>query len=91
MAINRGIKWVDTTVKDFIMHNNKVIKIKIDSGLLIDVDFVFDCSGFYRLTAKLYNVKWNSYSDYLTVNAAIPFFWREIKQKIHWLRQMRFQ
>lgn len=37
-------------------------------------DFFIDCSGFSKiLMNKTYNIKWNSYSEYLPVNSAIVF------------------
>lgn len=74
VALNRGVEYIDSDVKDFILENNQVKKIKIEDDLLVDVDFLFDCSGFHRLIPKLYNLKWNSYSDQLLVNTALPYF-----------------
>jgi tryptophan halogenase len=74
IGINRGIECVDSNVTDFILENNKIKKIQIEDDIQIDIDFIFDCSGLNRLVAKLYNLEWNSYSEHLKVNAAIPFF-----------------
>jgi tryptophan halogenase len=48
----------------------------------IDVDFIFDCSGFNKLIiGKLYNQKWISYDKYLPAKKAIAF-WLEPEKDI---------
>jgi hypothetical protein len=54
---------------------NDVPKIIMEDEETIDVDFIFDCSGFARLViGKLYKTDWISYSDRLPVDRAIAFF-----------------
>lgn len=76
VAISRGIKLIDDEV--IKINNNITGNIKsfnLKSGLNVEVDFVFDCTGFKRLIiGKHYNTKWNSYKDTLPVNRAMPFF-----------------
>jgi len=43
------------------------------SGLQIDGDLFFDCSGFARILMKKLNVNWVSHKDVLPVNTAMPF------------------
>jgi tryptophan halogenase len=74
IAVDRNIIHIDADIDDLILIDNKVKQIKLENNSIIDVDFVFDCSGFHRMVGKLYNVKWNSYSEHLKVNAAIPYF-----------------
>lgn len=76
IGIKRGIDVVDGVVSDIILDKNKYIeKIIIDDKNSIDCDFVFDCTGFHRLIiGKLYNSEWHSYSKYLPVDSALPFF-----------------
>jgi tryptophan halogenase len=74
IAVGRNITHIDDNINDLILVDNKVKKIKLESDLILDVDFVFDCSGFHRIIGKLYDVKWNSYSEHLKVNSAIPYF-----------------
>ena len=53
-------------------------KIYLKNGWSKKFDFIFDCSGFSRLLiGKHYKTEWIDYSDYLTVNTAMPW---EIKQ-----------
>lgn len=76
ISIDRGIQFVNGIVEDFKLDEKNDIKtLSISNGIEIETDFVFDCSGFHRLiVGKLYKSKWISYSDYLKVNTAIPFF-----------------
>lgn len=73
-CIDRSITHIDDEIENLILVDNKVGQIKLVNNLIIDVDFVFDCSGFHRIVGKLYNAKWNSYSQHLKVNTAIPYF-----------------
>jgi tryptophan 7-halogenase len=75
-AESRGIKRVEGKVKHFEQdeHGN-VTKLNLESGQSVDVDFIFDCSGFARLIiGKLYNTEWISYADHLPMKTAVPFF-----------------
>jgi tryptophan halogenase len=76
VALSRGIKLIDDEV--ITINNNSTGNIKsfdLKSGLNVEADFVFDCTGFQRLIiGKHYNTKWNSYKDTLPVNRAMPFF-----------------
>jgi tryptophan halogenase len=74
IAISRNVNHIDGDVEDLILIENKVRKVKLKTNLTIDVDFLFDCSGFHRMIPKLYKLKWNSYAQHLKVNAAIPYF-----------------
>ena len=76
VGISRGINLLDDTVSNLITDNSgKISSIKLAMGNSVNVDFLFDCSGFNRLViGKHYNSAWNSYKDILPVNKAIPFF-----------------
>jgi len=76
IAILRGIKHYEGTVKKIVSDDNQYITgIYIDSDTLIEADFVFDCTGFKRLIiGDFYKSKWIDYSKYLTTNKAMPFF-----------------
>lgn len=83
-GISRGIKVIDTIVKDFVLNESgDVVQCITENGLKLDTDFVFDCSGFHRLLiGKLYKTKWISYEKYLKVNSAIPFFLEQSNDEI---------
>ena len=75
IALLRGVKWIDGEV-DTISHTNDTItKLNLKDGNFIDLDFVFDCSGFARLIIDgIHNEDWVSYAEYLMMNKAITFF-----------------
>lgn len=75
ISINRGVKYIDSEVVK-INNTNEIIKsIELSNGDIVELDFVFDCSGFARLiTGKTHNEKWKSYSEYLLLNKSIGFF-----------------
>lgn len=76
VALERGINWMDSTIKGFDKDSDdNITKIHLESGDIISADFVFDCSGFSRLViGREYKSEWISYSDQLTTNSAIAFF-----------------
>lgn len=76
ISIDRGITHINSMIKDFGQNKvGNINKIILKNGLTIECDFVFDCSGFHRLLiGKLFNSNWISYSKYLKVNTAVPFF-----------------
>src|SRR6185295_2049989 len=52
-----------------------VKSIQTRSGRQIGGDFFLDCTGFHRLLfAKAFKPKWISYTPYIKVDSAIPFF-----------------
>lgn len=72
----RGIKRVEGVITGIKNNIDGCIKsIKLESDIVLNTDFVFDCTGFARLIiGKHYGAKWKSYQDKLKVNTAIPFF-----------------
>lgn len=76
VGINRGITKIDGNVTKIINNkNNNIEKIELDNYKYLDVDFIFDCSGFAKLiTGKHFNIKWHSLSNLLPMKKAIPFF-----------------
>jgi len=75
IALNRGVKWVDGEVVSLKLENEKIYNLELKDNTIIDLDFVFDCSGFNRIIIdKTIKEKWISYSDYLMMNKAFGFF-----------------
>jgi tryptophan halogenase len=72
---SRGILRKEGIVTEIFQDSEGYInKIKTDKED-IECDFIFDCSGFKRIIiGKFYKSKWRSYSEYLPVKKAIPFF-----------------
>lgn len=76
IAIDRGIKHIDATIDSFISENNGNISgIKLNDQTVVSTDFVFDCTGFFRLiNKKHFNTEWISFEKNLPAKKAIPFF-----------------
>jgi tryptophan halogenase len=73
---NIGIQTKDEIIEKFIEDSDgNIIKIITESGLEIESDFIFDCSGFSRLLiGKHFKSEWESYSQHLICNKAFGFF-----------------
>jgi tryptophan halogenase len=72
---SRSIVRIEGIVKKIETDENEYINKLLVNDKYIDVDFVFDCSGFKRLIiGNFYNSEWKSHSDYLPAKKAIPFF-----------------
>ena len=81
IAIERGIHHIDGTVKNVNSAEGNVTSVELDNSQVIDLDFVFDCSGFARvILGKLYDEKWINYSKYLLLNKAFGFFLPQTNQ-----------
>ena len=75
IAIERGVFRVEGVIESSVQDSfGDVKKLILESGEEISCDFVFDCSGFSRFFAKKLGLEWVSYSKYLPVNSALPFF-----------------
>jgi len=76
IGISRKIKLVQGQVVNIETNEqNDIIALKLNNNETILTDFVFDCSGFSRLIiGKHYNSKWQSFSEYLPMKRALPFF-----------------
>ncbi len=75
LGLKRGVKLIEGDINNFNTNDYGVYSIDLLDGQTIMCDFVFDCSGFKRLILiGVYPGEWESFSKYLTVNSAIPFF-----------------
>jgi tryptophan halogenase len=82
-ALERGVKRVEGRVSEISNNDHGYIKSINVGDIKLDADFVFDCTGFARLIiGSHYQTKWKSYSEYLPVNSAVPFFLDIDKDKI---------
>ncbi len=72
----RGIKRVDSKLKQInSKEDGTITSIELKNGQVLDLDFIFDCSGFNRLIiGNFYKTEWISYKKYLTTDSAVPFF-----------------
>lgn len=76
VAMERGVARVEGMLHRIESDSRSHIKkIHLKNGKMVDVDFVFDCSGFAKLLiGKHFNTEWISYSKYLPMKSAVPFF-----------------
>jgi len=55
--------------------DGNITRLDFQTGAFMECDFVFDCTGFQRFfIGKHFGSEWKSYSDYLPLKAAVPFF-----------------
>lgn len=81
LALKRGIIHHEGHVKDVIQDQETglVISLIVDEET-IKVNFIVDASGFERLLiGKKFKSQWNSFSDFLIMNKAIPFHLKHSK------------
>lgn len=75
IGISRGIVHIEDEVKDTEVVNGNITSLILSNDVKISTDFVFDCSGFRReFIGKLFKSEWHSYSDFLPMKSAVPFF-----------------
>jgi len=75
IALERRVNWIDDEVSKINNLNENITSIELKGGDVIDLDLIFDCSGFARVTSNaINNQEWESYSEYLLVNKALGFF-----------------
>ena len=71
-----GIEVIDAKIQ--IIKNDEngyITDIALDSGEIVNCDFVFDCTGFKRLfIGEHYKTKFISYKKHLPMKKAAPFF-----------------
>jgi tryptophan halogenase len=72
-CLTDGVVCVDAEIDDVIVENNNVTSVITSSQEKIIGDFFIDCTGFSRILMKKLGVEWQSYSDVLSVNTAMPF------------------
>lgn len=51
-----------------------ITALNCSNDLIIDVDFVIDCTGFRRAIIGQMGCEWQSYADMLPLNKAMPFW-----------------
>lgn len=81
IAISRGVDWIDGNIKNINNNGETIISLELDDSKVVDLDFVFDCSGFSRIIIdKIHSEEWVGYSDYLLASKAITFFLPQTNQ-----------
>lgn len=75
IATDRGVKCIDDEVIGIKNDGETIVNLKLKDNGIIDLDFVFDCSGFARIIIDgVHNEEWIDYSKYLLLNKAFGYF-----------------
>jgi tryptophan 7-halogenase len=75
IALSRGVEWIDGEVSEIKKENDKITELHLKDNRVIELDFVFDCSGFSKIIVDgIHKEEWISYTKYLMMNKAIVFF-----------------
>lgn len=84
IAINRGIIRKEGIVSNIINDENGYIKkLILENNEEVELDFIFDCSGFKRkIIGDHYKSEWVSCENSLPIKKAIPFFLPQSEKEI---------
>lgn len=79
------IKIIDGIVEDVLLNNAGISAIKLDSGVFLNADIFFDCTGFKRKLHTSVGSSWKSLKELLPVDRAIPcqFDWASPMSSTH--------
>jgi len=72
IAISRGVRVVDSEVTKVSVEENKVTQLQAGNHTF-SPDIVYDCTGLHKVIISKLDTEWKAYSDFPTVNTAIPF------------------
>lgn len=83
IAIDRGAIHIDSVVDNFIQDSDGNIEnIELANGSTISTDFIFDCTGFYRvINKKVFNTEWVSFQIIYQPKEQYHFFLILIKMR----------
>lgn len=73
-ALQRGVLHIDAKVLDALQDEAGAVNEIVTSEGNFPADFVIDASGLSRLIIGKLNAQWESFSDYLLMDRAIPFY-----------------
>jgi tryptophan halogenase len=75
ISISRGVNWIDGEVDTIENNSDEIKSVSLKDNTKIDLDFVFDCSGFKRIIIDdVHSEEWIDYDKYLMMNKAFTFF-----------------
>lgn len=84
VAIKKGIDVIDDEIIDVILTESGEIDHLIGENNQYSSNFYIDCTGFARVLMSKLGAKWQSFGDYLKVNAAITFPTADTKEYNMW-------
>lgn len=75
IALKHGASVIDSEVLELNRNSidGSLKSVKLSNGETIEGDFWIDCSGFNKILIGPMGGGWESYSDYLPTNRAIPY------------------
>ena len=73
-ALQRGVLHVDAKVLDAVLDGTGSVTEIVTTEGNFPADLVIDASGLTRLIIGKMGVQWESFSDYLLMDRAIPFY-----------------
>jgi tryptophan halogenase len=76
IAQSRGVKRIEGIIQDVDFDNDgNICKVKLKNNTNLNVDFLFDCTGFARFfIGKQFKSDWITFKEYLPMKKAVPFF-----------------
>ena len=78
VSIDSGVVHYESLVKNISVSEGLINSLELSSGEVVTADLYVDCTGFSKFISKnLPDYEWQSYSKYLPLNSAIPFFRKE--------------
>ena len=80
----KGIQIIDDEISDVILDESGAIDYIVGGSTNYKADFYIDSTGFERLLIDKLGAKWNSYSQYLKMKAAIVFPLEEKEEYNMW-------
>ena len=75
----KGIALIDDQVVGVDKGGDGIAALVLESGQRLEGDFFLDCTGFRRRLLGDLGAQWQSFSDVLPVNRAMPF-WVDLKE-----------
>jgi tryptophan halogenase len=83
VSISRGVNWIDGEVDTINNIEDTIKSISLKDNTVIDLDFIFDCSGFRRILIDgVHSDEWVGYEKYLMMNKAFTFFLPQFDKNI---------
>jgi tryptophan halogenase len=78
IALKHNATHIDSEIKSLKRNpiNGNLESVVLDDGKILEGDLWIDCSGFGRVLIKPMGGGWESYSQYLPVNGAIPYLYQ---------------
>ncbi len=79
IALQRGVVHTDAKVLDTLQDASGAVKEIVTTQGHFQADFVIDASGLSRLIIGKLDAQWESFSDHLLMDRAIPFYMKHPK------------